>query len=283
MRETHRPLGRGEAKNASPKIARTAYGTVGTSARRASRHRRTHGAEARYDGAVARLLSRLSRALRPEATARRETEALDAVFGPRDASGRPPARPRSPLRTGLGVLGLAVTVYGAASLTGGWLGKPPWWTETEHVPNLAGLEIPAHDVERARYGRDWISGGVLAVGLCLVAVWGLRPIRLVLVPFGLAAAVYAVASLTGGWLGAPPWWERWTPWTQIPGAQVKRDIFTERHRQNGYGDGDFLDDEYLGPVPGREWISGGVTAAGLGLLAWAAWPRKQRDDAPPNG
>src|SRR5262245_35574701 len=32
-----------------------------------------------------------------------------------------------PLRVALVVLGLAMAVYGVASLTGGWLGTPPWW------------------------------------------------------------------------------------------------------------------------------------------------------------
>jgi len=33
-----------------------------------------------------------------------------------------------------------------------------------------------------------------------------HPVRLTLVVVGLAMAVYGVASLTGAWLGTPPWW-----------------------------------------------------------------------------
>ena len=43
---------------------------------------------------------------------------------------------RSPLRPALVVLGLAAVVYGAASLTGRWLGtpgRPPFQTEPRHV------------------------------------------------------------------------------------------------------------------------------------------------------
>ncbi len=40
-----------------------------------------------------------------------------------------PPVPRT-LRVALAALGLAAVVYGAASLTGGWLGTPPWWVET---------------------------------------------------------------------------------------------------------------------------------------------------------
>ena len=31
------------------------------------------------------------------------------------------------------------------------------------------------------------------------------------------------------------------------------------------------------PRPGREWISGGVVAVGLGLVAVGAWPRRRRE------
>ena len=33
-------------------------------------------------------------------------------------------------------------------------------------------------------------------------------LRNALVPAGLIAVVYGTASLTGGWLGMPPWWDR---------------------------------------------------------------------------
>ena len=42
------------------------------------------------------------------------------------------------LRVGLVVLGAAMAVYGAASLTGGWLGTPPW---ADRVHTTHSLEV----------------------------------------------------------------------------------------------------------------------------------------------
>src|SRR5205814_1481769 len=95
----------------------------------------------RYDGAVARLLSRVSRALRPEAVARREAEALDEVFGPSGTARTAPLHRRSRLRVAVGVIGLAVVVYGATTLTGGWLGEPPWWRDWSRFYPAEGARI----------------------------------------------------------------------------------------------------------------------------------------------
>ena len=95
-----------------------------------------------------------------------------------------------------------------------------------------------------------------------------RPLRLALGIVGLAAAVHGVASLTGGWLGTPPWWEHEVEkFVSPPEAE---------HRHWRWRKDAAIADE---PAPGRWWISGGVTAAGLGLLAWAAWPRSRPDAA----
>ncbi len=74
------------------------------------------------------------------------------------------------------VLGLALAVYGTASLTGGWLGEPPWWTERG-----ASTQDRTDDViwtflwEKPRSGREWISAGVAVAGLVLaVAAWPRR-------------------------------------------------------------------------------------------------------------
>jgi hypothetical protein len=75
-----------------------------------------------------------------------------------------------------------------------------------------------------------------------------RPLRAALGLVGFALAIYGVASLTGAWLGEPPWWEQ-----------------TDRF--------------WVRPRPGREWISGGVTALGLALVAFAAWPRHSKPTA----
>ena len=89
-------------------------------------------------------------------------------------------------RAVLGTVGLATIVYGAASLTGAWLGEPPWWTVQAGAPRLV-LEdtdevMPtfAHGEwvvpMRGRDGRELISGAVVLAGLALLAftVWPRR-------------------------------------------------------------------------------------------------------------
>ena len=92
----------------------------------------------------------------------------------------------SVFRVGLVVPGAAVAVYGAASLTGGWLGTPPWWERdvsiAEFIEHRWGVELasPPRPADRAafleRKGRGAISGGVVASGLALGAVgaWARR-------------------------------------------------------------------------------------------------------------
>ena len=87
------------------------------------------------------------------------------------------------------------------------------------------------------------------------------PLRTALVALGLAAAVYGTASLTGGWLGPPPWWER--------RAQLRMDD-TDRLMPPGFY---HSPTSWIEPLPGREWFSGGVVAAGLALAGFGAWPR----------
>jgi hypothetical protein len=78
------------------------------------------------------------------------------------------------VRVGLVVLGAAMAVYGAASLTGGWLGTPPWWERTRAVWDLASPNDLDHVVievaERVpRPGRELISLGFASAGLSLDA------------------------------------------------------------------------------------------------------------------
>jgi hypothetical protein len=84
---------------------------------------------------------------------------------------------RRSLRIGLAVVGLAAVVYGAASLTGGWLGEPPWWTK--EVASTS-VHVFGKDntlaVEQPRDGRELISAAMIVVGLVLVAwaAWSSR-------------------------------------------------------------------------------------------------------------
>ena len=131
----------------------------------------------------------------------------------------------------------------------------------------------------------------------------MRPaIRSVLVTLGLAAAVYGTESLTGGWLGTPLWWER--PETaaevrdreaQDPDAWLLQIWGWSSHEHqidaSGHYEPGFLEQgqrqmkdvtvvrvEHLVRRDGREWISGGVVAAGLALGAFGAWPRRRRTE-----
>ena len=105
-------------------------------------------------------------------------------------------------------------------------------------------------------------------------------VRVGFVVLGAAMAVYGAASLTGGWLGAPPWWER----TEIryemeygnvwePGDEelLKRYTIRELRQQKLAR----LRYEVKVPRPGRVWWSAGVVAAGLALVAVGAWPRRR--------
>ncbi len=86
------------------------------------------------------------------------------------------------IRIGLVVLGVGMAVYGAASLTGGWLGTPPWWERHDDVEIWVSLretdglraattpEKVRLDLVTEREGRARVSMLVIAVGLVLVAV-----------------------------------------------------------------------------------------------------------------
>jgi hypothetical protein len=97
-----------------------------------------------------------------------------------------------------------------------------------------------------------------------------KPLRIALVALGVAIALYGIASLTGGWLGEPPWWV------------VRREVdeLTWILMQGKAHAGSAMDRTYrvVEPRPGREWISGGVVAAGLALAIFAPLPRRPRAD-----
>ena len=108
----------------------------------------------------------------------------------------------------------------------------------------------------------------------------MRPaVRLALVVLGLAAAVYGTASLTGGWLGTPPWWGPWERHFDTEKEEILRDHpdMDPRHYVPPIHAPTYPP---AGPRPGREWISGGVVAAGFALAAFGAWPRRRTDVSP---
>jgi hypothetical protein len=165
------------------------------------------------------------------------------------------------LRLALVVLGIALAIYGGASLTGCWLGEPPWWRTKTHewdaitaddarILKRTGVAFRADGAYYPRPGREWISGGVLVVGLGLAIVS--RALRITLVVLGLAAAVYGIASLTGGWLGTPPWWE---------------------HEALGSDSGM---EPVAFPRRGRESVSERLVLVGLGVAVLGAWPWRRR-------
>ena len=114
-----------------------------------------------------------------------------------------------------------------------------------------------------------------------------RTLRLSLVALGLAAVVYGTASLTGGWLGMPPWWERAAPIT--PYEWLYRYDFNYSLNW-GISIGFYPVDVpehfaraereaplHIEPREGREWISGAVVVAGITLVGIGAWPRRRRE------
>ena len=186
---------------------------------------------------------------------------------------------RRQARLALAALGIAAIVYGAASLTGGWLGTPPWWMEPYpasdtgiHVGPLAEGAVMIHMEagEAPRRYRKHISVAVIVagLGLAMAALRPQRPLRVLLGTIGIAAALYGSASLTGGWLGTPSWWS-------------ERYITDERGNPPSHDDARFgRTRAWRRPRYGREWISATVVVSGLGLAAFALWPRKTREEVP---
>lgn len=114
-----------------------------------------------------------------------------------------------------------------------------------------------------------------------------RPLRLALVVFGLALVVYGMATLTGGWLGTPPWWSRERTRAEIEAdnrATIKNfEAAVEAGGLQSQGPG--YNNKKMPEPPsslegaphalwpsspprsGREWISGAVIAVGAALMA----------------
>jgi hypothetical protein len=84
---------------------------------------------------------------------------------------------RSGAHAAVAVVALAAAVYATASLTGEWLGEPPWWSERLEVPATVTLISPPGPprvvvmaIEAPREGRETISGAIAVVGYALFAV-----------------------------------------------------------------------------------------------------------------
>ncbi len=89
--------------------------------------------------------------------------------------GRDRRRLRPAARVALALLGLAVTAYGVASLTGGWMGKPPW---QKSVSEYEGTDVPPRVVifsARPNLRRDWVGGALTVVGIATIAAAARRP------------------------------------------------------------------------------------------------------------
>lgn len=95
----------------------------------------------------------------------------------------------------------------------------------------------------------------------------MKPLRLALVVLGLALAVYGTASLTGGWLGTPPWWGRVTEGCLACGFERLADGSTKPFSTWTERD--------LGARPELGGIGGVVIVVGLVLAALGAWPRRR--------
>lgn len=103
----------------------------------------------------------------------------------------------------------------------------------------------------------------------------IRPaVRIALVVLGLAAIVYGTASLTGGWLGAPPWWERDASeserWDELARWAVRVGTIP-----TGLSDpSPAPPSQFRVPREGRIAMSGALVAAALACVTLGAWPKR---------
>ena len=101
-----------------------------------------------------------------------------------------------------------------------------------------------------------------------------RALCLALVVLGLALVFYGTASLTGGWMGTPPWWESRESAEPLPPPELVRIEGGEPRLLQRYPAAWFVPE--VTPREGRELISGAVIAVGVGLATWGAWPPRRR-------
>ncbi len=110
--------------------------------------------------------------------------------------------------------------------------------------------------------------------------------RIALVVVGLAASVYGVASVTGQWLGTPPWWERAAPLS--PEAWLRRKfprfhpVHVSSERSNpewgwhrAVEEAPTLAPRNMDPIEGRKWVSGCLVLVGVALAAFGSWSHRR--------
>lgn len=117
-----------------------------------------------------------------------------------------------------------------------------------------------------------------------------RSLRLTLVVLGLALAVYGASTLTGGWLGVPPWWR----WRHVTSEEVSRAWTLEDVVYATHG-GSTAPSTWSGPVnvlPHQAeadeiiveriqrsswpaWPGSVLVGVGVALAAWGAWSRQR--------
>ena len=148
--------------------------------------------------------------------------AIGALGSRRRPTAEEPLRERKSGRTSFIVVGLAIGVYGTASLTGGWLGEPPWWMHEMDGPFGPSPWLAEHGVrpgpgQMARSfqrHRELLSVLTALSGFTLAA-FAARPrlrrvtirqsIRIALVLLGLGGFIYAT-------FGMPDWlWDHFLP------------------------------------------------------------------------
>lgn len=145
---------------------------------------------------------------------------------------------RTSVRVALLVVGLAAATYGIASLTGGWLGTPPWWESTSTTTKAAGFD---------RRGAD--PGDVVPWSETIIILSGFEP---------------PDAPITNHFIPDPT-----DPAIPTNATSWGQPTVAEGEPERG------VDASHLEPRDGREWISGGLVAAGLALAAFGAWPQRR--------
>ncbi|MBL9087332.1 MAG: hypothetical protein JNM10_09330 [Planctomycetia bacterium] len=94
--------------------------------------------------------------------------------------------------------------------------------------------------------------------------FGIR--RLLVLAVGAVMAVYGAASLTGGWLGTPPWWVVCT-------QTITQELHSDGHCEVRVAD----HAPFHAPRPWDAPVGAALTAAGLSLVAVGVWLRRRTD------